>query len=64
MEKCRGGSSLVNCSELVQAVIEYMKDNYPNNPEEFNFQAELQHATGIGQRMARHSKKARMSTVE
>lgn len=44
MEKCRGGSSLVNCSELVQAVIEYMKDNYPNNPEEFNFQAELKAA--------------------
>lgn len=44
MEKCRGGSSLVNCSELVQAVIEYMKDDYPNNPEEFNFQAELKAA--------------------
>lgn len=40
----RGGSSLVDNSELVQAIIEYMQDNRPTNPEEFNFQAELKAA--------------------
>ncbi|RMX54290.1 hypothetical protein pdam_00011979, partial [Pocillopora damicornis] len=39
--KCRGGMSLLDCNSLVQAIVEYMKDNYPTTPEEFNFQAEL-----------------------
>lgn len=33
--------SLLDCNSLVQAIVEYMKDNYPITPEEFNFQAEL-----------------------
>ena len=33
--------SLLDCNSLVQAIVEYMKDNYPTTPEEFNFQAEL-----------------------
>ena len=34
----------MDCSELVRAVIVYMRDNYPTDPEEFNFQAELKAA--------------------
>ena len=33
--------SLLDCNSLVQAIVEYMKDNYPTTPEEFNFQAKL-----------------------
>ena len=34
----------MNLSLLVQAVIVYMKDHYPNTPKELNFHAELKAA--------------------
>lgn len=33
--------SLIDSDAMLQAIVEYMKDNYPTTPEEFNFQAEL-----------------------
>ena len=33
--------TLIDFNPLLQAIVEYMKDNYPATPEEFNFQAEL-----------------------
>ena len=33
--------SFIDFGPLLQAIVEYMKDNYPSTPEEFNFQAEL-----------------------
>lgn len=38
------GFSLMDFSTLVRAVEQYMKDNNPTSPEEFNFQAELKAA--------------------
>ena len=35
----------MDLSSLVQAVILYMKDHYPTNPEELNFHAELKAAS-------------------
>ena len=35
----------MNRSPLVQAVVEYMGDNYPTTPEELNFHAELKAAS-------------------
>lgn len=35
----------MNLSPLVQAMIVYMKDNYPNTPKELNFHAELKAAS-------------------
>ncbi|XP_015752440.1 PREDICTED: uncharacterized protein LOC107332228 isoform X2 [Acropora digitifera] len=42
--RCGGGFSQMNLSPLVQAMIVYMKDNYPNTPKELNFHAELKAA--------------------
>lgn len=39
--ECHGGMSFIDFGPLLQAIVEYMKDNYPSTPEEFNFQAEL-----------------------
>lgn len=39
--QCHGGMSLIDFNPLLEAIVEYMKDNYPATPEEFNFQAEL-----------------------
>lgn len=38
------GFSLMDFSTLVQAVVQYMKDNNPTSPQESNFQAELKAA--------------------
>ncbi|XP_044174448.1 uncharacterized protein LOC122958087 [Acropora millepora] len=43
--QCKGGLSLMDLSSLVQAVIMYMKDHFPPNPEELNFHAELKAAS-------------------
>lgn len=43
--RCGGGFSQMNLSPLVQAMIVYMKDNYPNTPKELNFHAELKAAS-------------------
>ena len=42
---CPGGMSVIHCKTLVQAVIDYMIENVPDTPEEFNFQAELKAAS-------------------
>ena len=33
--------SLLEFTPLLRAIVEYMKNNNPTTPEEFNFQAEL-----------------------
>ncbi|XP_078351308.1 uncharacterized protein LOC144636041 [Oculina patagonica] len=43
--QCKRGMSQMNFSVLVRAVLEYLKDNHPTTPEEFNFQAELKAAS-------------------
>lgn len=35
----------MNFSVLVRAVLEYLQDNHPTTPEEYNFQAELKAAS-------------------
>ena len=39
--------SLVDFDTLMTAVLVYMKNHYPNTPDEFNFQAELKAASHI-----------------
>lgn len=39
--ECHGGMSFIDFNPLLQAIVEYMKDNYPSTPQQFNFQAEL-----------------------
>ena len=43
--KCQGGMSLIRFSMLVHAINVYLNDNYPETPEDFNFQAELKAAS-------------------
>ena len=42
---CERGISQMNFSVLVRAVLEYLQDNHPTTPEEYNFQAELKAAS-------------------
>ncbi|XP_067026457.1 uncharacterized protein [Acropora muricata] len=46
--QCKGGLSLMDLSPMVQAMIVYMRDHYPTNPEELNFHAELKAASQWG----------------
>ena len=43
--RCKGGLSLMDLSPLVQAVMMYMKENYPSNHKQLNFHAELKAAS-------------------
>ena len=43
--RCQGGMSLIRFSMLVHAINVYLNDNYPEAPEDFNFQAELKAAS-------------------
>ncbi|CAH3016169.1 unnamed protein product, partial [Porites evermanni] len=43
--KSQGGMSLISFSMLVHAINVYLNDNYPEAPEDFNFQAELKAAS-------------------
>ncbi|XP_067057647.1 uncharacterized protein [Acropora muricata] len=43
--QCSGGMSLMDLNPLVKAVVVYIRDHYPNTPEELNFHAELKAAS-------------------
>lgn len=43
--RCQGGMSLISFSMLVHAINVYLNDNYPESPQNFNFQAELKAAS-------------------
>ena len=43
--RCQGGMSLIRFSMLVHAINVYLNDNYPETPEDYNFQVELKAAS-------------------
>lgn len=45
MPQCHGGMSVMDFNVIVQAVLEYMIDNPPTTPQEYNYQAELKAAS-------------------
>lgn len=45
MPKCDAGMSVMDFNVIVDAVLDYMTDNPPTTPEEYNYQAELKAAS-------------------